>query len=297
MPRNPAGFNLKKAFFMSLEIQSIPFIEEANPNNLFTEKEKGYDINLLLVLAILVLVTNPKGTGALDRVAKKMEEATRTAEELRGLQNNLITINEKIGRVQLSAEKEPTAQTWEEDKVGNIIKEFANGILELQKNITELEKRVKKYPDLETLLATTQDLFKCFSKNFNPIDNRSMIDAISDWKEDQDLNFHGIDLHFQPNAQKKDPTQFNRMIAWAMTQAYLINEGKIKDPKAENPLEDWNADGNASEQMLIGQSQQSSIEMKSYMTLITSYNNTMKSSLQACKKELQKMVREQISQN
>ncbi|VHO04149.1 hypothetical protein [Candidatus Rhabdochlamydia sp. T3358] len=282
---------------MSLEIQGIPFIEEANPNNLFTEKEKGYDINLLLVLAILVLVTNPKGTGALDRVAKKMEEATRTAEELRGLQNNLITINEKIGKFQLSAEKEPTAHTWEEDKVGNIIKEFANGILELQKNITELEKRVKKYPDLETLLATTQDLFKCFSKNFNPIDNRSMIDAISDWKEDQDLNFHGTDLYFQPNDQKKDPTQFNRMIAWAMTQVYLINEGKIKDPKAENPLEDWNADGNASEQMLIGQSQQSSIEMKSYMTLITSYNNTMKSSLQACKKELQKMVREQISQN
>ncbi|MEK7339549.1 MAG: hypothetical protein WBD50_08115 [Candidatus Rhabdochlamydia sp.] len=282
---------------MTAAIQQIPFIEEANPNSFFTEKEKGYDINLLLVLAILVLVTNPKGTGALDRVAKKMEEATRTAEELRGLQNNLIMLNEKIGKLELSAEKEPTAQIWEEDKIGNVIKEFANGILDLQKNITELKKRVKKYPDLETLLATTQDLFKCFNKEFNPIAGRSMIDAISDWKEDQDLHFHGTDLHFQPNAQKKDPTQFNRMIAWAMTQVYLINQGEIKDPKAENPLEDWNADDNASMQMLIGQSQQSSIEMKSYMTLITSYNNTVKASLQACKKELQKMVREQISQN
>lgn len=282
---------------MSLQIQSVPFIEEANPNNLFTEKEKGYDINLLLVLAVLVLVTNPKGTGVLDRVAKKMEEATHIAEELRGLQDNLITINEKVGKFQLSTEKEPTAQTWEKDKIGNAIKEFANGILDLQKNITELKKRVKKYPDLEALLATTQDLFKCFSKNFNPIDSRSIIDAISDWKEDQDLNFHGTDLYFQPNSQKKDPTQFNRMIAWTMTQVYLINKGEIKDPKAKNPLEDWNADGNASEQMLIGQSQQSSIEMKSYMTLITSYNNTMKASLQSCKKELQKMVREQISQN
>ncbi|PWU13325.1 MAG: hypothetical protein C5B45_06155 [Chlamydiae bacterium] len=282
---------------MSLQIQQIPFIEEANPNSFFIEKEKDYDINLLLVLAILVLVTNPKGTGTLDRVAKKMEEATRTVEELRGLQNNLIMLNEKIEKLELSAEKEPTAQIWEEDKIGNVIKEFANGILDLQKNIIELKKRVKKYPDLETLLATTQDLFNCFSKKFNPIDNRSMIDAVCDWKEDQDLHFHGIDLHFQPNAQKKDPTQFNRMIAWAMTQAYLINQGEIKDPKAENPLEDWNADDNASMQMLIGQSQQSSIEMKSYMTLITSYTNTVKASLQACKKELQKMVREQISQN
>jgi hypothetical protein len=282
---------------MSLQIQQIPFIEEASPNSFFTEKEKDYDINLLLVLAILLLVTNPKGTGALDRVAKKMEEATRIAEELRGLQNNLITINEKIGKFQLSAEKEPIAQTWEEDKIGNVVKEFAKGIWDLQKNITELKKRVKKYPDLEALLATTQDLFTCFNKKFNSVDSRSVIDAISDWKEDQDLNFHGTDLHFQPNPQKKDPTQFNRMIAWAMTQVYLINEGKIKDPKAENPLEDWNADDNASMQMLIGQSQQSSIEMKSYMTLITSYNNTMKASLQACKKELQKMVREQISQN
>ncbi|QZA58385.1 hypothetical protein [Candidatus Rhabdochlamydia porcellionis] len=282
---------------MSLQIQQIPFIEEANPNNLFIEKEKGYDINLLLVLAILVLVTNSKGTGALDRVTKKMEEATRTSEELRSFQDNLIMLNEKIGKFQLSAEKRSTAQSWEEDKIGNAIKEFAQGILDLQKNITELEKRVKQYPDLEILLATTQDLFRCFNKQFNPIDSRSIIDAISDWKEDQDLNFHGTDLHFQPNAQKKDPTQFNRMIAWAMTQVYLINQGKIKDPKAENPLEDWNADDNASMQMLIGQSQQSSIEMKSYMTLITSYNNTMKASLQACKKEVQKMVREQISQN
>lgn len=282
---------------MSLQIQSIPFIEEANPNNLFTEKERGYDINLLLVLAILVLVTNPKGTGALDRVAKKMEEATRTTEELRGLQDNLIAINEKIGKFQLSAGKEPTAQTWDRDKTGNVIKEFANGILDLQKNIIELEKRVKKYPDLRTLLVTTQDLFKCFSESFNSTDSRSIIDAISDWEKEQDLNFHGTDLHFQANAQKRDPTQFNRMIAWVMTQAYLINKGDIKDPKAENPLEDWSADSNASQQMLVGQSQQSSIEMKSYMTLITSYNNTMKASLQACKKELQKMVREQISQN
>ncbi|KAG6558960.1 hypothetical protein RHABOEDO_001558 [Candidatus Rhabdochlamydia oedothoracis] len=282
---------------MSLQIQQIPFIEEANPNNLFIEKEKGYDINLLLVLAILVLVTNSKGTGALDRVVKKMEEATRITEELRGFQDNLIMLNEKIGKFQLSAEKEPTAQSWEKDQIGNIIKEFAKGVLDLQKNITELEKRVKKYPDLKTLLASTQDLFRCFNEQFNPIDSRSIIDAISDWEEDQDLNFHGTDLHFQPNAQKKDPTQFNRMIAWAMTQVYLINEGKIKDPKAENPLEDWNADDNASMQMLIGQSQQNSIEMKSYMTLITSYNNTMKASLQACKKEVQNMVREQISQN
>lgn len=282
---------------MSLQIQQIPFIEEANPNNLFIEKEKGYDINLLLVLAILVLVTNSKGTGALDRVAKKMAEATRITEELRGFQDNLIMLNEKIGKFQLSAEKKPTAQSWEEDKIGNVIKGFAQGILDLQKNITELEKRVKKYPDLEILLATTQDLFRCFNKQFNSIDSRSIIDAISDWKEDQDLHFHGTDLHFQPNAQKKDPTQFNRMIAWAMTQVYLINQGEIKDSKAENPLEDWNADDNASMQMLIGQSQQSSIEMKSYMTLITSYNNTMKTSLQACKKEVQKMVREQISQN
>ena len=183
----------------------------------------------------------------------------------------------------------------EGSQIGNIIKEFVQGLLDIQKNIIVLEKRLNKYPDLETLLATTQDLFRCFNKQFNPIDSRSIIDAISDWKED--LNFHGTYLHFQPNAQKKDPTQFNRMIAWAMTQAYLINQGEIKDPKAENPLEDWNADDNASMQMLIGQSQQSSIEMKSYMTLITSYNNTMKTSLQACKKEVQKMVREQISQN
>lgn len=278
--------------------QSIPPIGgEARPNSFFIQEEKGYDINLSLIFLILSVIANSKGTGALDRVTKKMEEATRTTEELRGLQDNLIIIDKEMGKFQLSAEKKPTAQSWEEDQIGNVIKEFAQGILDLQKNITELEKRVKKYPDLETLLATTQDLFRCFNKQFNPIDSRSIIDAISDWKEDQDLHFHGTDLHFQPNAQKKDPTQFNRMIAWAMTQAYLINQGKIKDPKAENPLEDWNADDNASMQMLIGQSQQSSIEMKSYMTLITSYNNTMKTSLQACKKEVQKMVREQISQN
>lgn len=282
---------------MSLQIQQIPFIEGASPNSFSTERERGYDINLLLVLAVLVLVTNSKGTGALDRVTKKMEEATRTAEELRGFQDNLIMLNEKIGKFQLSAEKKPTAQSWEEDEIGIVIKEFAQGILDLQKNIIELEKRVKKYPDLKAFLAITQDLFEYFNKQFNSIDSRSIIDAISDWKEDQDLNFHGVDLHFKPNAQKKDPTQFNRMIAWAMTQVYLINQGEIKDPKAENPLEDWSADDNASMQMLIGQSQQSSIEMKSYMTLITSYNNTMKTSLQACKKEVQKMVREQISQN
>ncbi|MDR2539464.1 MAG: hypothetical protein LBC45_02460 [Chlamydiales bacterium] len=282
---------------MSLQIQHIPFIKEANPNSFFTEKEKGYDINLLLVLAILVLVTNSKGTGVLDRVAKKMEEATRTTEELRGLQDNLILLQEKMNTFQLSAEKEPTAQSWKEDQIGNAIKEFAQGILDLQKNMIDLEKRVKKYPDLEILLSSTQDLFQCFNQPFTPVDSRSILDAISDWEKDRDPNFHGTDLHFQPHAQKKDPTQLNRMIAWAMRQAYLMNEGKIKDPKAQNPLEDWNADANTSMQILIGQSQQSSIEMKSYMTLITSYNNTMKASLQACKKEVQKMVREQISQN
>jgi hypothetical protein len=288
---------------MSLEIQQTPFIEVC-PCKLFTDKEKGYDIELVLVLLILCLVTNPKGTGALDRVAKKMQEVIHTTEELRGLQNNLILLNEKIGKLQLSAEKEPTSQTWEEDKIGTVIKTFAEGILDLQKNIKELEERIKEWEkrnnkpsDLETLLSITEDLFKGFNTQFNPIDNRSMLDAISDWKEDQDLSFHGTDLHFQPNFQNKDPTQFNRMIAWAMEQEYLNYEGKNKDPKPTNPIEDWNADTNASMQMLTGQSQQSSIEMKSYMTLLTSYDNAVKESLKAHGRELQKMVREQISQN
>lgn len=279
---------------MSLQIQQIPFLEKVSTGNFFIDKEKGYDINLLLVLLILRLVTNSKGTGALDRVAKKMQEAVRTTEELRGLQNNLILLSEKIGKLEVSAEKEPTSQTWEEDKIGNVIKEFAEGILDLQKNIKDLEERTKKLPDLETLLTITGDLFKGFSTQFNPIDSRSMIDAIADWKESQDLNFHGIDLHFQPNVQKKDPTQFNRMIAWTMMQAFLTYQGKYPD---KNPLEDWNSDTNASMQMLSGQSQQSSIEMKAYMTLLTSYDNTVKESLKAHGRELQKMVREQISQN
>ncbi len=288
---------------MSLEIQKIPFAEVC-PCKLFTDKEKGYDIELVLVLLILCLVTNPKGKGALDRVAKKMEEVTHTTEELRGLQNNLILLNEKIGKLQLSAEKEPTSQTWEKDKIGTVIKTFAEGILDLQKNIKELEEHIKKWEkdnnkqsDLETLLSITEDLFKGFNTQFNPADSRSMLDAISDWKEDQDLHFHGMDLHFQPNFQNKDPTQFNRMIAWAMEQEYLNYEGKNKDPKPTNPIEDWNADTNASMQMLSGQSQQSSIEMKSYMTLLTSYDNAVKESLKAHGRELQKMVREQISQN
>lgn len=279
---------------MSLEIQQLPFADVC-PCKLFTDQEKGYDKELVLVLLILCLVTNPKGTGALDRVAKKMEEATRTAEELRGLQNNLILLNEKIGKLQLSAEKEPTSQTWEEDKIGTVIKTFAEGILDLQKNLKELEERTKKYPDLETLLTITEDLFKGFNKPFNPIDNRSMLDAISDWEED--LSFHGTDFHFQPNFQNKDPTQFNRMIAWGMMQEHLNYEGTNKDPEAPNPIENWNADTNASMQMVTGQSQQSSIEMKAFMTLLTSYDNTVKESLKAHGRELQKMVREQISQN
>lgn len=279
---------------MSLEIQQMPCV---CMSNLFTDKKKDYDIDLVLVLLILCLVTNPEGKGALDRVGKKMEEATRTAKELRDLQNNLIFLSEKIGKLQLSAEKEPTSQTWEEDKIGAVIKDFAEGILDLQKNIKALEERTKKYPDLETLLSITQELFKGFNTQFNTVDNRSLLDAISDWKEDQDLSFHGTNLHFQPNFQNKDPTQFNRMIAWAVMQEYLRYEGTNKDPKATNPIEDWNADANASMQMLTGQSQQSSIEMKSFMTLLTSYDNTVKESLKAHGRELQKMVREQISQN
>lgn len=278
-----------------LQIQQIPILEKITSNHFFTEKDKEFDPDLLLVLAILFLVTNAQGTGALDRVTKKIQEATHLTEELRGLQDKLILLNEKMGKLQLSAERMPTAQSWEEDQVGSVIKEFAQGVLDLQKQMTELEKRVKKYPDLATLLASTQQLFNCFSKQFNPIDSRSLIEAISDWEEGQDLGFHGTDLAFQPNAQQKDPTQFNRMMAWTITQAYLVQEGKSKD--SENPLADWSADDNASRQILMGQSQQSSIEMKSYMTLITSYDHAMKLSLLACKRELQKIVGEQISQN
>ena len=53
---------------MSLQVQQIPFIEEASPNS-FLRKEKGYDINLIGT-CYFVLVTNSKGTGALDQAQK-----------------------------------------------------------------------------------------------------------------------------------------------------------------------------------------------------------------------------------
>ena len=275
---------------MTMSIQEIPHIQ-SKTNLLLTEKEAHCDINLVLVLVILQLITNPQGKGALDRIAKKMEEATHTTETLRGLQDNLIILGKTLGHLELASQKEPTAQSWKEDKIGKVIKEFAEGYLDFQKSLKDLEKRAKQYPDLDSLLSTTETFFKRFNTPLKPEESRTLSDAILDW-DNQDLDFHGADIHFQPN-QGKDPTQFNRMIAWMMTQTFISHDGK---EEAKDVIEDWNVDDKASMQMLAGQSQQSSIEVKAYMTLISSYVNAAQECIKATQREMSTMARDQISQ-
>lgn len=277
---------------MTLSIQEVPYVE-AKTNDFHIDKESKYDINLVLVLVILNLITNPERKGALDRVVKKVEEATRTTEELRSLQDSLITLANALGKMELASQREPTAQAWEEDKIGKTLKQFAQGYEDLQKNINKLEKRAKKYPELESLLTTTEAFFKRFNSPLAPEEKRTVAEAILDWTNGgQDLDFHGADVHFQPT-HGKDPTQFNRMIAWMMTQSFISHEGK---EEAKDPIDDWNVDDKACMQMLSGQSQQSAIEMKAYMTLIGSYDNAAKEIIRAVQKEIEKMTHSQISQ-
>lgn len=276
---------------MTISIQEVPHVE-AKTNNLLI-KESKYDIDLVLVLVILDLITNPERKGALDRVIKKIEEATRTIEELRGLQNTLITLANALGKMELASQKEPTAQTWKEDKIDKTIKQFAEGSLDFQKALSNLEKRAKQYPELEPLLTTTEAFFKRFNSQLAPEEKRTLADAILDWTNGgRDLSFHGADIHFQPT-QGKDPTQFNRMIAWMMTQSFISHEGK---KEVEDPIDDWNTDDKACMQMLSGQSQQNAIEMKAYMTLISSYDNAAKEIIKAVQREIAKMTHGQISQ-
>lgn len=277
---------------MTMSIQEILHIETRTDSHL-TKKEQHFDVNLVLVLVILRLITNSKGEGALDRIAKKMQEAIHTTETLRGLQDNLITLEKTLGQLQLASQKEPTAQSWKEDKIGNIIKEFAAGYLDFQKSLKDLEKRTKQYPDLDTLLSTTEAFFKRFNTPLKPEERRTLSDAIIDWtKSDQDLDFHGTDIRFQAN-QEKDPTQFNRMIAWMMKETFTSHEGK---EEAQDIIENWSVDDKACMQMLAGQSQQSSIEMKAYMTLISSYVNTAQECIKATQREMSTMTKDQTSQ-
>jgi hypothetical protein len=277
---------------MTLSIQEIPRVV-TETNNLLLKKETKYDIDLVLVLVILTLITNPERKGALDRVVKKIEDATRTTEQLRGLQDTMITLANALGKMELASQKEPTAKSWKEDKVDKILKEFAEGYLDFQKNISNLEKRAKKYPELEPLLATTEDFFKRFHTPLNSTEKRTFAEAILDWKQGgQDLGFHGSDIRFHPT-QGKDPTQFNRMVAWMITESFISHQG---EKETEDPIDNWNTDDKACMQMLAGQSQQSAIEMKAYMTLISSYDNAAKEIMKAVQKETAKMTHGQISQ-
>lgn len=227
-------------------------------------KKEGVTLEVL----VLLVMSNKKKTGAMDRTSQSIADIVEESNELSKLQDDLIELNGDLSKLEAGLGNVPSAsgEAWKANKMEELIQKIAKDYKQFIKDLVELEKKGETDPSLKALLTTVEQ----FEADFNTkIGGYSFAEAIEQWVND--TGYYGNDTGFHPNAQGKDPTRLNRVLAYLAEQYYQSNH--IDGIAQQSDLANFWMDGSAAEHMVTGQSQQQSIQVQAYMQMLNGYNN------------------------
>lgn len=228
-------------------------------------KKEGVTLEIL----VLLLMSNKKKTGAMDRTSESIADIVEEVNELSKLQDDLIKLNGDLSKLEsgLGNVSSASEEAWKANKMKELIQKIADDYKQFIKDLGEVEKKGEKDPSLKALLTTVEQ----FKADFDTkIGGESFSEAIEQWVNNTD--FHGNDTGFHPNAQGQDPTRLNRILAYLAEQYYQSNHSG--GTSTQSDLANFWMDGSAAEHMVSGQSQQQSIQVQAYMQTLNGYNNS-----------------------
>ncbi|MDQ5956693.1 MAG: hypothetical protein ACH349_05675 [Candidatus Rhabdochlamydia sp.] len=234
-------------------------------------KKEGVTLEIL----VLLVMSNKKKTGTMDRAAQSISDIVEEVNELSKLQDALIKLNGDLSKLEGGLGNIPSTskESWKTNKMEELIQKIADDYKQFIKDLAEVEKKGEKDPSLKALLTTVEQFKADFDVKIGGesfFDRESFSEAIEQWVNDTD--YHGNDTGFHPNAQGKDPILLNRILAYLAEQYYQSNHSGGTDKQCN--LANFWMDGSASQHMVTGQSQQQSIQIQAYMQTLNGYNNT-----------------------
>lgn len=244
-------------------------------------KKEGVTLEIL----VLLVMSNKKKTGAMDRTSQSIADIVEESNELSKLQDDLIKLNGDLSKLEAGLGNVPSAseEAWKANKMEELIQKIADDYKQFIKDLAEIEKKEEKDPSLKALLTTVEE----FKADFDTkIGGGSFSEAIEQWVND--TGYHGNDTGFHPNAQGQDPTRLNRILAYLAEQYYQSNHSGETDKQSD--LANFWMDGSAAQHMVAGQSQQQSIQVQAYMQTLNGYNNSAQEMIKAMNELKTKMV-------
>lgn len=236
-------------------------------------KKEGVTLEIL----VLLVMSNKKKTGAMDRTSQSIADIVEEANKLSKLQDDLIKLNGDLSKLEAGLGNVPSAseEAWKANKMEELIQKIADDYKQFIKDLAEVEKKGEKDPSLKALLTTVEQ----FKADFDAkIGGESFSEAIEQWVND--TGYHGNDTGFHPNAQGQDPTRLNRILAYLAEQYYQSNHSGGGTGKQSDLANFW-MDGSAAQHMVSGQSQQQSIQVQAYMQTLNGYNNSAQEMIKA----------------
>jgi hypothetical protein len=244
-------------------------------------KKEGVTLEVL----VLLVMSNKKKTGAMDRTSQSIADIVEESNELSKLQDDLIKLNGDLSKLESGLGNVPNAseEDWKANKMEELIQKIADDYKQFIKDLAEIEKKGGKDPSLKALLTTVEQ----FKADFDAkIGGRSFSEAIEQWLND--TGYHGNDTEFHPNAQGQDSTRLNRILAYLAEQYYQTNHSGGTGKQSD--LANFWMDGSAAQHIVTGQSQQQSIQVQAYMQTLNGYHNSAQEMIRAMNELKTKMV-------
>ncbi|PWU15360.1 MAG: hypothetical protein C5B45_02695 [Chlamydiae bacterium] len=244
-------------------------------------KKEGVTLEIL----VLLVMSNKKKTGAMDRTSQSIADIVEETNELSKLQDDLIKLNGDLSKLEAGLGNVPSAseEAWKANKMEELIQKIADDYKQFIQDLAEVEKKGEKDPSLQALLTTV----KQFKADFDTkIGGESFSEAMEQWANDTD--FHGDDTGFHPNTQGQDPTRLNRILAYLAEQYYQSNHSGGTGTQSD--LANFWMDGSAAQHMVSGQSQQQTIQVQAYMQTLNGYDNSAQEMIKAMNELKTKMA-------
>lgn len=250
----------QEQFLSDFKIQDDPSLSD------WIDKLKKEGVTLEVL--VLLIMANKKKTGAMDRTSQSIADVAQESNELSKLQDDLITLNGDLSKLESGLGNLPNANSeaaWKANKMEELIQKIVDDYKQFIKDLAELEKKGEKDPSLQALLTTVEQFKVAFDSKLG---DESFSEAIEQWSND--TSFHGNDAVFHPDAQGQDPTRLNRCLVYLAEQYYQSTHSGSGSTKSD--LANFWMDGSAAEHMVTGQSQQQSIQEQAYMQTLNGYN-------------------------
>lgn len=220
-------------------------------------KEHGVTLELI----IMMIMSNPDGTGAMDHASNSIAGITNESNLNNDVQTDIININAVLSKLEQGQNSKSLIQQLQD----SYKKLFGAG-----GDLDKLAAEAKDHPDVNPTVSTLknwQNSFKAFklSWNHDSTNVTSFNTDIMNWNGDTSAN---------------NPV---------MTDiGYMMQQHKPGSPG--DFLQNWWTEGNAGQQLTSGQSQKATTEVQSLMQLLQGFDSSAQQDIQLAGTQKTQMI-------